>query len=351
MIPVSQSKKIAIIGGGSWGLAIAKLLDENKHQVVVWEHNSLYVEQLQSSRTNPVLLPHVRFASSITFTNAFADVISHRPQHIIFATPSQYLRSTLETFQDQVMILSPTFWVSAELSSIINLAKGIEEHSLMRMSELIASILPTGITSKLCSLSGPSHAEEVCKQIPTTVVIAGSDHDLLLDLQNIFSNGYFRVYRSLDLIGVEIGGAVKNVIAIAAGIVDGLGMGDNTKGALLTRGIAEIKRLGVVLGADPDTFLGLSGIGDLITTAISSHSRNLYVGREIGKGRTLPDILADMKMVAEGVSSTRSVYELARKHQVEMPITTQIYEVLYLLKSPLDAIKCLMGRDLKAENR
>jgi len=203
--------------------------------------------------------------------------------------------------------------------------------------------------NKICALSGPSHAEEVARKIPTTVVIAGSDEDLLCQLQIVFSNSYFRVYRNSDLVGVEIGGAVKNIISIAAGIIYGLNFGDNTIGALLTRGIVEIQRLGITLSARPETFLGLSGLGDLITTATSPHSRNRYVGMEIGKGKKLFDIISQMEMVAEGVTTTRSVYLLAKKMQVEMPIVEKVYQVLYEDEDPRKAIVELMTRELKAE--
>ncbi|MDZ4121490.1 MAG: NAD(P)H-dependent glycerol-3-phosphate dehydrogenase, partial [Candidatus Cloacimonadaceae bacterium] len=203
--------------------------------------------------------------------------------------------------------------------------------------------------SRICCLSGPSHAEEGARHLPTAVVIAGSSEGLLIELQRLFSNDYFRVYRSLDMIGVEIGGAVKNIIAIAAGMIDGLGFGDNTIGALITRGIAEISRLGITLGARQETFLGLSGIGDLITTATSKHSRNRFVGYELGKGNSLASILSTMKMVAEGVATTRSVQDLSQKLQVEMPITEQIYRVLYEGIDPKAALLQLMTRDLKSE--
>jgi glycerol-3-phosphate dehydrogenase (NAD(P)+) len=231
----------------------------------------------------------------------------------------------------------------------VNVAKGIEENSLKTIDAILYDELPSVAHDKICVLSGPSHAEEVAQGIPTTVVIAGNDQDLLIWLQSVFSNEYFRVYRSTDVIGVEIGGAVKNIIAIAAGIVSGLGFGDNTIGALLTRGIVEIARLGVKMDAHRETFLGLSGIGDLITTATSQHSRNRYVGYQIGIGKTPTEVLQGMIMVAEGVASTMSVYQLANKMGVELPIVIQVYQILFEAKDPKQAIQDLMLRELKSE--
>ncbi|HOD17886.1 MAG TPA: NAD(P)H-dependent glycerol-3-phosphate dehydrogenase [Candidatus Cloacimonadota bacterium] len=331
-----------VLGGGAWGLALAKLLCENGHGVCVWEYNPVYVEILRSEHSNPNLLKDVILPSEIAFSNDLAEILSSDFEYLIFAVPSQFLRNIARS-------ASPLLQKHANIKAIINVAKGIEEHSLKRMSEVLAEELPPEMFPKTVCLSGPSHAEEVAKRIPTAVVIAGKDEKLLQSLQPLFSNEYFRTYRSSDLIGVEIGGAVKNVIAIAAGIIDGLEFGDNTKGALLTRGLAEIRRLGTALGAKEETFLGLSGVGDLFTTAVSKHSRNRYVGYEIGKGKTLPDILSALPSVAEGVASTRSVLELSRKVKVEMPITQEVYSVLFNGKSPRQAIIELMTRSLKSE--
>lgn len=334
--------RIAIIGGGGWGLALAKLLAENLHPVLVWEYNPDYLKLLQTEQRNPELLKGVALPSQINYTGVLQDIVTFSPELVILATPTQFLRRTLRA-------IPPALWQLPELKAILNVAKGIEEHSLCTIDQILMQELPPNCHRRICALSGPSHAEEVARGIPTTVVIAGSDEALLMELQNVFSNNYFRAYRSLDLIGVEIGGAVKNIIAIAAGIIAGLGFGDNTIGALLTRGIVEISRLGNAMKANSDTFLGLSGIGDLITTATSPHSRNRHVGYEIGKGRKLNSILAEMHMVAEGVATTRSVHQLANTLQVEMPITTQVYKILYEDKDPLIAIKELMTRELKAE--
>ncbi len=334
--------RIGIIGGGGWGLALAKLLSENLHEVLVWEFNPSFLELLKNTHCNPNLLKGIVLPDEIQFTSAKNEVTNFSPELIILATPSQFIRSTVSGFPQ-------TLWKSPDLRAVVNVAKGIEENSLKTIDTILQEELPSEVHARICALSGPSHAEEVARRVPTAVVIAGNDTNLLTMLQEVFSNAYFRVYRSNDLIGVEIGGAVKNIIAIAAGIIAGLGFGDNTIGALLTRGIVEISRFGIALNAQPETFLGLSGIGDLITTATSPHSRNRYVGFEIGKGRKLQDILAEMKMVAEGVATTRSVYQLAQKLGVEMPIVRQIYQALYEDKDPRQAITELMTRELKAE--
>ncbi|MDI9571800.1 MAG: NAD(P)H-dependent glycerol-3-phosphate dehydrogenase [Candidatus Cloacimonadota bacterium] len=334
--------RIATLGGGGWGLALSSLLSENGHQILVWEYNPEYLILLKETHSNPHLLPNITLPEEVCFTNDFQEIVAFSPEIIILATPSQFLRSTLQK-------TPVSLWNRPELLAVVNVAKGIEENTLKTLDAVIKDELPFLEEQKICALSGPSHAEEVARKIPTTVVIAGSDEDLLCYLQTVFSNSYFRVYRNLDLIGVEIGGAVKNIIAIAAGIIYGLDFGDNTIGALLTRGIVEIQRLGIALKALPETFLGLSGIGDLITTATSLHSRNRFVGVEIGKGRKLSDILAQMEMVAEGVTTTRSVYLLSRKLRIEMPIVEKVYQVLYEDKEPRKAILELMTRELKAE--
>ncbi len=338
--------RVAIIGGGSWGLALAKLLADNTHQVLVWEHDPGFLATLQNTHANPVLLPNIVLPQTILFTGDFLALANFQPQLIVLATPTQFLRSTLSLIPEAAKRM---IWDPKHLLAVVNVAKGIEENSLLTIGGILRQILPNSIHKRICTLSGPSHAEEVARQIPTTVVVAGHEDDLLKDLQSVFSNPYFRTYRSSDLLGVEFGGSVKNVIAIAAGIVAGLGFGDNTMGALLTRGLVEIQRLGVACGANAETFLGLSGVGDLITTSISPHSRNRLVGFGIGSGRKLNEIVAEMKMVAEGVVTTKSVFALAKQKNVEMPITEQVHATLYQDKNPRDAILELMTRELKAE--
>lgn len=338
----NTTMRAAVIGGGSWGLALANLLASNGLQILVWEHDPSFLAALQKSSSNPLLLPDLVLPPSVSFTGDLADVADFSASIIVLATPTQFIRSTLKNSPAEL-------WNGDTLTAIVNVAKGIEQGSLLTPSGILKELLPPPMHSRVCALSGPSHAEEVARQVPTAVVVAGEDDALLQELQKTFSNSFFRVYSSRDVMGVEIGGAVKNVISIAAGIVAGLGFGDNTMGALLTRGQVEIQRLGLALGAQAETFLGLSGIGDLITTAISTHSRNRYVGFEIGKGRKLADIKAEMNMVAEGVETTRSVHGLAQTLKVEMPITAQVYAALYEDKDPRQAILELMTRDLKAE--
>ncbi|MCB5265533.1 MAG: NAD(P)-dependent glycerol-3-phosphate dehydrogenase [Candidatus Cloacimonetes bacterium] len=338
--------RVSIIGGGGWGLALAKLLAENQHEVLVWEFNSEFLSSLRQNHGNPVLLKDLILPDAVSFTDSFAEVAEYQSDLILLATPSQFIRSTLQSIEPA---LANKIWFSAKLKAILNVAKGIEQKTLKTIDKILEEELPPAIHHKICVLSGPSHAEEVARGLPTTVVIAGSDEQLLIWLQEVFSNEYFRAYRSLDITGVEIGGAVKNIIAIAAGIISGLGFGDNTMGALLTRGIVEISRFGEAMQAWPETFLGLSGIGDLITTAISPHSRNRFVGFQIGQGKSLAEIQSTMKMVAEGVETTRSVYQLAQRLGIDMPIVNQVYEILYNGKNPHLAMRDLMLRELKPE--
>jgi glycerol-3-phosphate dehydrogenase (NAD(P)+) len=258
---------------------------------------------------------------------------------VVAAVPSQYLRSVISQIGRNI---SPTV-------TVVNVAKGVENGTLMTMSEMIHDVLPGLPRARIATLSGPSHAEEVSRKIPTTVVAASEDLETARRVQAAFMVPYFRVYASNDIRGVEIGGSLKNVIAIAAGIIDGAQLGDNTKAAVMTRGIAEIARVGVALGAHVRTFSGLSGIGDLMVTCMSRHSRNRYVGVEIGKGRKLPEILSEMVMVAEGVATTQSAHDLAKRVNVETPIVDQVHKILFEGKDPLRACHDLMTRDPKGE--
>ncbi|MFZ5981328.1 MAG: NAD(P)H-dependent glycerol-3-phosphate dehydrogenase [Candidatus Zixiibacteriota bacterium] len=332
-----MSEHVTILGGGSWGMAVARLLDMNGQRVTVWEFNEADYKKLVEVRGNSDKLPGFRLADSIRVTHDLFDAVDGC-RLLVIAVPSQFLRATIKPLRSRMR----------NLLGVVNLAKGIENKTLKRMSEVIVeeSGLPV---EKVATLSGPSHAEEVIHDLPTTVVAAGHSEKFVVEIQELFSNNSFRVYKSPDLIGVELGGSLKNIIAIATGIADGLALGDNTKGALITRGLAEITRLGLAMGASLETFAGLSGIGDLVTTCISRHSRNRWVGERIGLGEKLDDILRKMKMVAEGVQTTRSGYELARLHQVEMPITAVVHEVLFENMSPLKAVEQLMGRTLKSE--
>ncbi len=332
-----------VLGGGSWGLAFTKLLRDNGISVALWEYNQDYALRLKEERANTLLLPGVVLDEAVFISNSLDEIMAFEAEIMVFAVPSHAVRMVASE-------VSKTACNWKQYQAVVNLAKGLELKSLKWMSQVLQEELPLSLTNIITTLSGPSHAEEVARKIPTAVVLAGYNPDTLNWVQETISNQYFRVYTSYDLIGVEIGGAVKNIIAIASGIVDGLGMGDNTKGALLTRGMTEIKRLGIALDADPNTLYGLSGIGDLITTAISRHSRNRYVGYELGKGKKLNEIISSMAMVAEGVKTTESIYELKNKLKVSMPITEQIYQVLFKDKAPMDAISDLMLRDLKEED-
>jgi glycerol-3-phosphate dehydrogenase (NAD(P)+) len=331
-----MAEKISVLGAGSWGMAVTQLLAGNGHKVTLWEFDPGEFDKLNRFRTISSKLKDFRLPDSVGITNDLKAAVADAGL-IVLAVPAQSLRSVLKTLGR-----FPTG------VGVVNLAKGVETGTLKRMSEVIESELKLP-PDKIATLSGPSHAEEVIRDLPTTVVVAGRPEAFVVSLQEIFSGQFFRVYFCGDLIGVELGGALKNIIAIASGIADGLGMGDNTRGALITRGLAEITRLGLAMGAQSQTFAGLSGIGDLVTTCSSRHSRNRYVGERLGLGEKLADILGSMSMVAEGVETTKSGYELARNFGVEMPITTEVYRVLFEDKPARQAVEELMGRELKAE--
>jgi len=332
-----MQKGVTILGAGSWGMAVSQILSDNDCQTTLWEYNTKEARKLESERTREEKLVAFKLPESVTVTSSLEKALSNTGL-VILAIPSQNLRTVLNQVHGYL----------GEKPKLLNLAKGIENKTLKRMSEVVEDVLGD-LRFSFATLSGPSHAEEVARRMPTTITVAGHDDRLNKNLQELFSNSYFRVYKSSDLVGVEMGGALKNIIAIAAGIIFGLGMGDNTTGALVTRGLAEISRLGISMGASAETFAGLSGVGDLIATCSSRHSRNRYVGVEIGKGRNLADILDGMTMVAEGVETTRAGYELSRLKSVEMPITKEVYKVLFENKPPGEAIWELMGRELKSE--
>jgi glycerol-3-phosphate dehydrogenase (NAD(P)+) len=330
---------IAVLGAGSWGIAMANLLSKNSHNISMWEFDPEACRVLQKSRELPSKLPGIRIDETISITNDLMEA-AKSAKFVFCAIPAQYLRSALEGSDFKQSEKKPIF---------VNLAKGIEVGSLKRMSEVIAEKVPSEVRSGVCTLSGPSHAEEVARGMPTAVTVASDNLKAAEKVQSLFMTPAFRVYTSNDLIGVELAGSLKNVIALAAGMLDGLELGDNTRGALLTRGLAEIVRLGSKLGADPLTFSGLAGIGDLVTTCLSKHSRNRYVGEHVGQGEKLKDVLSGMSMVAEGVETARSARDLASRHDVEMPISIEVYKTLFENKSPQKAINDLMGRDQKKE--
>ncbi len=330
--------RISVLGAGSWGTALAILLHYNSHQVVLWGHRLEHTEELKQNRQNIRLLPGALLPNEISITSDLEFSINHA-ELIVTAVPSQFLRSVIETVKEKDF--SRTIFV--------NVAKGIENQSLKTMSQVLLEVLPRAKKENIVTLSGPSFAEEVAKKIPTAVVAACEELETAKQVQPIFMTPYFRVYSSDDLRGVELGGSIKNVMAIAAGIADGAKFGDNTKAMIMTRGTVELTRLGVALGAKEKTFAGLSGIGDLIVTCMSKHSRNRHVGEEIGKGRKLNDVLAEMEMVAEGVATTKSLHNLAKGLSVEMPIVNAVYEILFEGKEPVRATHELMTRDAKEE--
>ena len=331
--------RVAVLGAGSWGTTLALVLAENFHEVALWTYSPEQAELMRATHANPAFLPGIPIPGFIKILTDIEEAASGRDM-IVAAVPSQFLRSVLE--QIAQLDLSNTI--------IVNVAKGIENHSLMTMSEVMLDVLAHEKKSKLAILSGPSHAEEVSRKIPTAVVSASFNLRTAKTVAAAFNTPYFRVYLNDDIYGVELGGALKNVIAIGAGIGDGAGYGDNTKAAIMTRGIAEMSRLGIKMGALPRTFAGLSGVGDLFVTCMSKHSRNRYVGEEIGKGRTLQAVLDEMVMVAEGVATCQSSVDLAKKHNVDLAIFTEVHRVLFEGKNSKQAMEELMTREIKRES-
>ena len=333
---------IAILGLGSWGITLANLLVENGYFVNVWENDKSRAEKLMKTKKFD-LLDWINISEKIEISNDMLKIIKNA-NIIIFAVPSNVIRKVAEILYS----ISLKNNLSFKNTIFVNVSKGIEEKTYFSMTDIIADVLKLD-TSQIFALSGPTHAEELSKKIITTCTIAGENIETLKLLQNIFSNNYFRVYTTLDLVGVELGGAAKNIIAIAAGIIDGLNLGDNTKAALITRGLVEISRLGIARGAKKETFYGLSGLGDLIVTCSSKHSRNRYFGEKLGKGENPDEILKNMSMVVEGVLNAKSIYNLSKNHNLDMPIINEIYHIIYENKSPKKSIKELMNRDLKEE--
>ena len=327
--------KIAVLGAGSWGTALGQVLNENGHEVLLWHHKQNFVDTISQTYTHP-FLPEIQLNQELQFTSSLVELCEYGGL-MISALPSQVVRSVLTHFAEN--------WENP----IVSVSKGIENKTGMRMSEVISETLQLN-PNKIAILSGPSHAEEVARKFPTTVVAASTDIEFAREVQKYFSNKYFRVYSGSDVIGVEFGGAAKNIIALAAGICHGLNYADNTMAALVTRGLEEIIRLGTTLGAERATFSGLSGMGDLVVTAFSPHSRNRLVGERIGNGEKLSDILASMEMVAEGVETTRSIHDVSQANNINMPLCEQIYQVLFEDVSPRKAILELMGRELVDEH-
>lgn len=323
---------VGILGSGAWGTAMAHIAAQNGHDVLMWAREDDVVREINTVHSNERFLAGALLQDSVRATARLLDLCGR--DVIVNATPTQFIRTTLV---DEL----------ATGAVVVNLAKGIERGTRLRVSEVVAHIAPS--MKSFVALSGPSHAEEVLRNMPTTVVCAGRDRDAVSMVQKLFMTPTFRVYASDDVVGVEIGGALKNVIAIAAGIVDGLGMGDNTKAALITRGLAEISRLGVALGADPQTLYGLAGLGDLFVTCTSRHSRNRAVGERIGRGESLDQILGSMSAVAEGVPTTQAALELAAQVGVELPITERVAAILWQGADAEDSVRRLMMRPAREE--
>lgn len=327
--------RVGILGAGSWGTALSLLLYKNGHEVTIWSIDKAEVEMLQKEREHKSKLPGVRLPEAIEITNNIEEGMKDK-DFLVLAVPSVFTRSTARSMKPYIK--------SGQI--IVNVAKGIEETTLMTLSEQIEEELPE---ADVAVLSGPSHAEEVGKGLPTTCVVGATTKETAEFLQSAFMSDTFRVYISPDILGIEIGGSLKNVIALAAGIADGLGYGDNTKAALITRGIAEITRLGVKMGGKAESFSGLTGIGDLIVTCASVHSRNRRAGVLIGQGKTMQEAMDEVQMVVEGVYSAKAAMKLAEKHGVSMPIIEQVNQVLFENKSAADAVKELMLREGRAE--
>lgn len=330
--------KIGVIGAGSWGTALANMLAGKGYPVTLWAYEKDLVERMKMTRENDLFLPGFSLSSNLDFTADLSAAVSGK-EMVLLVSPSQVMRlvvqQALEDFNPESLIVSAS--------------KGIENGTLLTMSQVLRELLPPSCHQRLAVISGPSFAKEVAAGIPTAVVAAAPQQDIAEQVQNIFTNAAFRVYTNNDILGVELCGALKNVMALAAGVSDGLGFGLNTRAALITRGLAEISRLGLALGAQAATFSGLAGMGDLVLTCTGDLSRNRSVGIALGQGKTLDEILNGMNMVAEGVKTTLSAYQLAAKVGVEVPITDQMYKILYQQNDPRQAVTDLLSRDLKAE--
>lgn len=330
-----QNKKIAVLGDGGWGTTLAVILSNKDFDVTIWGAFPEYLKHLEKNRINTRYLPGIRIPKNIKFNPNITETVKNADL-IILSVPSQYMRQVIKQIKN----------IPLEKKIFVSTTKGIENKTLKRMSEVILSELGK---INLAILSGPTIAHETAKQIPTTAVIASKNKNTAKILQEIFMTPYFRIYTNSDVIGVELGGSLKNVIAIACGISDGLNFGTNTKAAILSRGLAEIKRLGKKMGGKNETFSGLTGLGDLVTTCISSYSRNRHVGEQIAKGKKISEVIKKSKMVAEGVPTTKSAYFLSKKMKIDMPITEQIYQVIYKNKPAKKAVYDLMTRAKKEE--
>lgn len=333
----TKQTKITILGDGAWATTLAILLSRNGHKVTVWSVFGEHLNELDKERENWKYLPGIKIPENIIFEKDLSLAIQSA-EMVVFAIPSKFFREVAQQIkQSKISLKNKVF---------INVAKGLEQKTLKRMTEILKEELGN---IKVAVLSGPSIASEVAKEWPALVVVAAKNHETAKTIQNIFSNDSFRVYTSTDVIGVEMGGPLKNIIAVVAGISDGLGFGSNAKAAILSRGLVEIQRLGVKMGAKAKTFMGLAGLGDLSTTCISPESRNRTFGERIGKGEKMDDIIKSTASIIEGATTSEAVYELSKKYKAEMPIAEQVYLILYKNKNPLVAFKDLMGRKKKPE--
>lgn len=328
-------KKICVLGAGSWGTALSVLLAGNGHQVIIWSIDENEVHMLQDKREQEAKLPGVHLPDSIIVTNNIEQALLNQ-EMVVFAVPSPFVRSTAKKAAPYI----------TEHQTIVNVGKGIEEDTLLTLTQVIKEEIPQ---AEVAVLSGPSHAEEVGRGIPTTVVVGARTKTIANQIQDTFMNGVFRVYTSPDIIGIELGGALKNVIALAAGVADGLGYGDNTKAALMTRGIAELTRLGMAMGGKLETFSGLSGVGDLIVTCTSKHSRNRNAGYLMGQGMTYQEAMDEVKQVVEGVYSAKAALALGKKYNVTLPIIEQVNHVLFDGVSAKEAVPALLLRNKTSE--
>jgi glycerol-3-phosphate dehydrogenase (NAD(P)+) len=333
-----MNEQIAVVGAGSWGTTLANLLAKKGHAVRLWAFEPEVVAAVNEQRRNVVYLPDVELAEGLEATGELTRAVADAGV-VVSVSPSQHVRPVM---RQAVPALSPD-------ALVVSASKGIETRTLETMAEVLDEVLPVPLQRRVCFLSGPSFAAEVAQEHPTAVTVASRDSEVARQVQDLFQTDYFRVYTTHDVTGVELGGALKNVIAVAAGMAAGLGLGHNTRAALITRGLAEMTRLGIALGANPLTFAGLAGMGDLILTCTGELSRNRSVGFALGKGRRLQDVLGEMRMVAEGVETARAAHALARREGIEMPIVAEVHAVLFEERTPAHAVRNLMLREPKPE--
>ena len=336
-------KNILVIGGGSWGTCLSKLLVENGHKVYLWEHNEEVRKVIRDTKENPKFLPNIKLPDSLNVVDDYGEILKNPEKYgkidiLLLATPTQFLRNilkTLKNFLNYNIIL-------------VNVAKGLEIATKKRISEIVAEELENKEYSYVL-LAGPTHAEEVAQKLPSAILSVSKNEKAAKIVQTTFSNLYFRVYTGTDLMGAELAGALKNCLAIAAGIADGMGYGDNTKAALITRGINEMFEIAKFYNANPKTFMGLSGLGDIIVTCTSKHSRNRYVGEQLGQGQKIEDIVSHMNMVSEGAETIKALYKIIKENNLKAPIFTALYEVIYGGKPVSELESTFMSRDLKSE--